>query len=186
MATPFSHVIAAGTLGVALRPERAPIRLWILGAICSVVPDVDAIGFWMGVPYEHPFGHRGMTHSLAFAALLGAFIVARFFAEAEWKPHRWRLFLYFFLATASHGVLDAMTNGGLGVAFFAPFDHTRYFFPLRPIEVSPISITGFLTWRGAEILASEVLWVWLPAFVIASVFHVARRRAARSRNDEGC
>ena len=29
------------------------------------------------------------------------------------------LVTYFFLATASHGVLDAMTNGGLGVAFFA-------------------------------------------------------------------
>jgi len=35
------------------------------------------------------------------------------------------LFAYLFLATASHGVLDAMTNGGLGVAFFSPFDNRR-------------------------------------------------------------
>ena len=39
--------------------------------------------------------------------------------------------LYLFLSTASHGVLDALTDGGLGVAFFSPFDQTRYFFPFR-------------------------------------------------------
>ena len=42
---------------------------------------------------------------------------------------------------ASHGVLDALTDGGPGVAFLAPFDDTRYFFPWRPIRVSPL-------WRG--------------------------------------
>ncbi|MBK8609138.1 MAG: hypothetical protein IPL84_04125 [Chitinophagaceae bacterium] len=35
----------------------------------------------------------------------------------------------FLLAAASHAILDAMTTGGLGVAF-SPFDNTRYFFPL--------------------------------------------------------
>jgi hypothetical protein len=34
-----------------------------------------------------------------------------------------------FLATAGHGLLDAMTNGGLGLAFFSPFDNHRYFLP---------------------------------------------------------
>src|SRR6267378_8050335 len=55
---------------------------------------------------------------------------------ARWcpTPGLWR---FFFLATASHGLLDAMTNGGLGVAFFAPFCDTRYFLPWQPIVVSP-------------------------------------------------
>jgi hypothetical protein len=48
---------------------------------------------------------------------------------------------FFFLATASHGLLDAMTDGGLGVAFFSPFDKHRYFFPWTPIRVSPIGLT---------------------------------------------
>jgi inner membrane protein len=39
------------------------------------------------------------------------------------------------VATASHGILDAFTNGGLGVAFFAPFDKTRYFFPVTPMKL---------------------------------------------------
>src|SRR6266540_4876570 len=35
-----------------------------------------------------------------------------------------------------HGFFDAMTNGGLGVAFFAPFDSRRYFLAFRPLEVA--------------------------------------------------
>jgi inner membrane protein len=48
------------------------------------------------------------------------------------------------------------------VALLSPFDLSRYFFPFRPIQVSPLSIQAFLSARGASILASELLWVWLP------------------------
>jgi hypothetical protein len=40
---------------------------------------------------------------------------------------RFALFAYLFFAAASHGVLDAITNGGLGVAFFSPFDKHSLF-----------------------------------------------------------
>jgi len=60
-----------------------------------------------------------------------------------------------FLTTASHGFLDAMTNGGLGIAFFSPFDPTRYFFPWKPILVSPIGLGRFLSQRGAAVLAAK-------------------------------
>jgi inner membrane protein len=60
------------------------------------------------------------------------------------------LALFLFVVTASHGVLDAMTNGGLGVAFFAPFTSARYFLPFRPVQVSPISLAAFFTHRGVD------------------------------------
>ena len=66
------------------------------------------------------------------------------------------MWLYFFLATASHGLLDAMTDGGLGVAFFSPFDNRRYFLPWTPIRVSPIGIEPFFTARGLEVLEERV------------------------------
>ena len=37
----------------------------------SVLPDVDFVAFMVGIPYPHPFGHRGMTHSLLFATIIG-------------------------------------------------------------------------------------------------------------------
>jgi inner membrane protein len=69
-----------------------------------------------------------------------------------------------------------MTNGGLGVAFFAPFSPARYFLPFRPVQVSPISTAAFFTHRGIEVLESEVLWIWLPFLALAMVMHLWRWR----------
>ena len=63
---------------------------------------------------------------------------------------------------ASHGLLDALTNGGQGIALLAPFDERRFFLPFRPIEVAPLRIGDFLGAWGARVLASEVVWVWVP------------------------
>jgi inner membrane protein len=85
------------------------------------------------------------------------------------------LWFYFFLATASHGLLDAMTDGGLGVAFFSPFATTRYFLPWRPILVSPIGVTRFFSPRGLAVLRGEIFWIWLPAAILAFCSYVFHR-----------
>jgi inner membrane protein len=74
--------------------------------------------------------------------------------------------IFFFLLSASHGILDAFTNGGLGIALLAPFNHARYFFPWNPIMVSPIGIHGFLSRWGWMVIKSELLWVWVPSFLV--------------------
>ena len=111
------------------------------------------------------WGHRGFTHSLAFAALLAAAVSL----SSGWlRPQirRFSLFVYLFLATASHGLLDAMTDGGLGVAFFSPFNNRRYFLPWRPIRVSPIGITRFFSTRGLAVLKTEMMWIWVPSIFV--------------------
>jgi inner membrane protein len=80
-----------------------------------------------------------------------------------------------FFATASHGVLDAFTNGALGIAFFWPWSVERYFFPLRLIEMSPIGLSQFLTPRALAVLQSELVWVWLPSVVLGAALLFARR-----------
>jgi inner membrane protein len=92
---------------------------------------------------------------------------------------RFSLWMYFFLATASHGLLDAMTDGGLGVAFFAPFDNRRFFLPWRPIRVSPIGVTRFFSARGLAVIQTELLWIWLPAGLLAVSVWIMRRRDYR-------
>ena len=62
--------------------------------------------------------------------------------------------------TASHGFFDAMTDGGLGIAFFAPFTNTRYFLPWRPIPVAPLSLEGLLNPRGLRMLRWESGLFW--------------------------
>jgi len=157
----FGHVAPALALVPLFRTPRPPARLWLAGVACAVAPDLDVLAFRF-VPYESMFGHRGITHSLPCAALLATLAV--FAALPRPDPAVWRVraWLYLVLAAASHGLFDACTNGGRGVAFFAPFSAARFFFPFRPIEVSPIGVARFFSERGAEVLRSELVWVWLP------------------------
>ena len=172
MASAFTHAAAALALGTAFRRPGPPARFWVLGAAFAALPDLDGIGFWLGVPYESEFGHRGFSHSLFFAALMASVGVLAFRSAAD----RWRVWIFLFLATASHGMLDAMTTGGGGVAFFAPFHNERYFFPWRPILVSPMSIRRFFTERGLRVLETELVWVWLPGAAFALVAVLLRKR----------
>jgi inner membrane protein len=176
MPTVFSHAIAGAALSAMFRLPAGPPRPWLAAALCAVLPDADVIGLSFGVPWGHVLGHRGITHSLAFAAVLAALVLVLAFRGSRWTGRRGTLWLLLFLATASHGLLDAMTNGGSGIAFFAPFDDTRYFFPWQPIRVSPISIERFLSERGLRVLQSEILWVWLPAAALVAGAALVRRR----------
>ena len=117
----------------------------------------------LGIPYGSMFGHRGITRSLPFA-LCWAFLVVwcEFKHVVRCSRAWWGLVAFFFVITASHGLLDALTNGGRGVAFFAPFSAQRYFFPWHGIEVSPISVKQFLTEWGGAVLRSEAKYIWLP------------------------
>ena len=162
MPTIISHPAAA--IGLRGFAPRLPRRVFAAGAIASILPDVDVIGFRYGVPYGSTFGHRGFTHSIAFAAITAALL-----SLTAPRGERWRALAFLFACTLSHGLLDACTNGGLGVAFFSPFDRRRWFFPWRPIQVSPI---GHL---DAGVLVSELRWVWLPFLSLAAVISIVRR-----------
>ena len=177
MASAFSHAVAALGIGACFYRPGTPKRVWVMVTFCSVLPDLDVIGFRFGIHYGDFWGHRGFTHSLLFAALLASTVTFMAFPRGLPSLRRVPLWNYLFLATASHGFLDAMTDGGLGVAFFSPFDTHRYFLPWTPIHVSPIGLGRFFTHRGLEVLQSELLWIWLPAaFLVIAAWAVRHRR----------
>jgi len=173
MPSVLSHPAVPLSLAAVFGAARVPPYLTAAACLASVAPDLDAIGFEAGIPYAHPLGHRGFTHSLCFALLLAA----------GFTPFARRLgassgmtFTVVFVSAASHGLLDAMTTGGLGVAFFSPFSNERHFLPWRVILVSPIGIAGFFSRWGLRVLASELLWIWAPAVLLAAIATAARRR----------
>jgi inner membrane protein len=180
MASAFAHAFVAIAIGKTYTGARMPWRFWVLSALCAVGPDVDVVGFAFGIRYGDMLGHRGLTHSLAFALVLAIAVVVFAFKEApRFTRGWWASVAYFFVVTASHGVLDALTDGGLGVAFFAPFSGARYFLPWRPVVVSPIGIAAFLSPWGLAVIKSEFVWLWLPAIVLMLCAWAYRRvRAA--------
>ena len=126
------------------------------------------------------FAHRGFFHSPFFNLVIASRLWGFFFGI--WKASRrngFGIFSISFLVGASHGLLDALTNGGSGVAFLAPFDSTRFFLPWTPIPVSPIRIRSFLSRWGWEVMKSEFLWIWVPFFSAALLARMARALSAK-------
>ncbi len=175
MPTIIGHAVVAGALGATFRARRALIAA---AAFCAVAPDVDVLAFRLGIPYDAPLGHRGFSHSLAFAALLAALMTTllRRLSRSAPLPALAPTFALLFLAAASHGLLDAMTDGGLGVAFFSPFDHGRYFLPWRPIAVSPLALANVFSERHLAVYRSEALWLGLPSAALWLAARTWRRR----------
>src|SRR4051812_33069337 len=173
----FSHAVAALAIGKVSGDEKRSLRFRVLTAVCAMLPDADVISFALGAERGSIFSHRGLTHSLAFALLLALMVVSLAFRERKAFTRRWWLLtLYFFIVTASHGLLDMLTNGGSGVALFAPFDVTIYRFPWTPIEVSPIGMR-FFSERGLEVFESEFVWVWVPAIALVAAVWLYRKMA---------
>jgi inner membrane protein len=163
MASVFGHSVLGATLGKLLLPDSRHRPYWLLAAACAFLPDADVLGFKLHVPYASLWGHRGLTHSLLAAGVVASALgLLHQVLRKPTAPPFSRLWLLLFLATASHGVLDAMTNGGLGVAFFSPFWLERYFFGFHPIQVSPIGVSRFAGAAALRVLQSEAIWVGLP------------------------
>ena len=182
MASVFSHAVVGSGLGAPGAPSgRMPVRYWVTLAIIAAVPDLDVAVYPLGLNAPFILGHRGITHSLPFAAVFAALVVRLVFRDVAWRPAWSRLWLVFFAAMASHGILDAMTDGGQGIAFFAPFSSARWHFPWRPIRVSPIGWTAFFSREGLRVLQNELVWLWLPSALVILIARFVRRRSDRNR-----
>ena len=151
----IGHVVL-GTVVARVHDGKFNWRSAVAFGAFSMLPDLDVIAFRFGIPYGAPFGHRGATHSIAFALLVGVF---------GWLLTRnWRSTLAVFAVVLSHPLLDMLTDGGLGVALFWPFTAERYFFPWTPLPVAPIA-KGMLSMRGLYVVVVESV-IFLPLLLI--------------------
>jgi inner membrane protein len=169
----IGHVLVGAAASKAYRTGQrtiwSPVAAGVLWSALSLLPDVDVIGFRLGVRYADPWGHRGATHSFAFAIAVAA--IVWLVARAARLP-AWRTALVAVAVVASHALLDTMTDGGLGCALLWPFSNERFFAPWRPIPVAPIG-PAFLSPRGLRIAVTEV--VLMAPFLIYALWPRRRR-----------
>ena len=166
----FTHVPAALGAAAVVAPGQTTRRYWVTAGLCGIIPDLDYVGAPFGNQSIALFfgGHRGFTHSLFFAALLGAAIAWSAFRDTRWDGQRIRLAMAFALAAATHGVLDTLTVQGPPVAFLSPFSSARYELPWQPINPSRVSAGRGFTGLPA-VLANEFVWAGLPWIVVGAV-----------------
>ncbi|WP_452602041.1 metal-dependent hydrolase [Pontimicrobium sp. MEBiC06410] len=160
MASLFGHGLVGFTLSKIV-DSRSNKLLLFLAIGSAILPDIDVLAFNFGIPYMHPFGHRGFTHSIIFAVLWGIIIMLLLR-----KQKKQIVFIVIFLSTISHGILDALTTGGRGVGFFIPFNDERFFFPLKIIKVSPIGISKFFSEWGMRVILSELKYIAIPCILV--------------------
>src|SRR6476620_5972640 len=106
MPTLPTHALVAATILTSV--ERSRCRWTLLGSAvtCAILPDIDVVGFSLGVRYGDLLGHRGLSHSLVFAAAKAMVAVA-----AGGYRKRATACALLFACSASHGLLDAASDG---------------------------------------------------------------------------
>ena len=172
MASAITHFIVGASVGLAGMPPRR----WSIPLTCglwAVAPDLDTYAmFAFDIPRGSLFSHRGIFHSPFFLAL-AAFALAYLARKGkDWLA----LGALWTCAAVTHPLLDMLTDGGSGVMLLFPLSTERFFFPWRPIRVSPLTIGRFFD-RAGPILRSELPFV-LAAVLAGSGIHLLRTRRA--------
>lgn len=178
MPTIITHPALPVALAFGAGRNIISTRLLLAGVTASVLPDLDVLAFRFGIPYAAAFGHRGFSHSVLFALIVAGIGAGM----ARWlNSTSTRTFFSLFFAAISHGILDAFTTGGLGIAFLWPWSDARFFAPVQVIKVSPFGVSRFLSPRGVTVLKSELLWVWLPSCIAMFGMMITRHLSTRQR-----
>jgi len=176
VASAITHFIVGGALALpALSAARIRRVLpgWaipVTSGLLAVAPDLDTLPMRLfDLPYGSWFGHRGIFHSLFFLIISTAVLAVVVARHARAAAH---LAAVWAGCAITHPLLDMLTDGGYGVMLLFPLSPARWFFPWRPIHVSPLSIIRFFSVAGG-ILKSELPFC-LAAIAIGVLGFVAR------------
>lgn len=133
---------------------RASAGTLLTFAALSSLPDFDVFGVACGLPDEGVCGHRGVSHSIAFAVTVG--IATALLARRIGWPFV-RTAVAATLAVASHAVLDIFGEGGRGIPLLWPLSDDRYMSPWRLLPDAP---------RGFKMLSRPGLFDLVSEFVV--------------------
>jgi inner membrane protein len=143
--------------------RRTSVGTLLFFAMLAELPDVDVVGVACGFHDLSLLGHRGISHSLATAVVLGlaSGLLAR---RLGWPALRTAVVAT--LAVASHGLLDAFCEGGRGIPFLWPLTQARFHAPIRLLPDAPRGLK-MLSRPGLLDLAVEfVIFFPLTAFAL--------------------
>lgn len=190
---PITHA-ASGAVAMLSMPGRPATRWAVpLAAIAAAAPDIDVA--LCHTPLEFLLLHRGITHSLAAAPLLG--LLLTLLARPLWKsatPGHWsfpKVWLFMISMVLLHIWLDVITT--YGTMIYLPFSHERV--RLNAVYIIDLLLTlpllwAVLRWRAKRgLMRLALAWVFAyPALCIGlNAWHTAQtqdRLAAEARTTQ--
>ncbi len=175
MATFVTHAVVPWLAGRRALPAEVRKRVAAVALLCATLPDLDLVSYAYDVRPPSAWAHRGLTHSLGFAALASLLLCLVLLGLSRrtrtWLPRAWALG---FAAGASHGLIDMFTRGEVGVAYFWPVSSHRYLLPFHPVPVVPMGADEMLGRWGVVVLLNEVLLLWVPVLLLMLALSLRR------------
>lgn len=123
--------------------RRLGRKAMVAGAALGLVPDLDVAVGWMAGPFANWVHHRGLTHSIFFAPMVGVLLYGILTARQKRRPpdrrmdanhiRSWTWLTVLVLAT--HPVIDLFTS--YGTQLLAPFSRHRFAIDAMPI-IDPV------------------------------------------------
>ncbi|MEZ5557490.1 MAG: metal-dependent hydrolase [Pseudomonadales bacterium] len=209
---PFSQAALGAVVGQAVGHRRLGYRAAAVGALAGALPDIDVLFSVGGDYFDQLVLHRGITHSLIFAPLVGPALAALIWraevrraspaasavrsgsapAAVGGRPRLYAWMAVVTLALLSHPLLDYLTP--YGTQLLLPFSNTRFAINAMPI-IDPVytlllAAGLLLAGRWLRTRATEVA---MATLIVSSAYlgygaylnSAAEREAARQLAAEG-
>jgi inner membrane protein len=138
----LTHSLVGAALGELILGKRIGKKAMLIGAIAGNAPDIDALMNFFVSDLDALLWHRGITHSVFVAAVVGPLLGWLFWFKSgkRFLPGWIALFT---LNLWTHEFLDTCTM--YGTALFMPFSDERYafnnIFVVDPIYTLPILVS---------------------------------------------
>ena len=152
---PFSQAALGAVVGQVVGHRKLGYRAALYGAVAGALPDVDVFFSLNGDFVDQLINHRGITHSLFFAPVVGpvlGWLVWRWQSRRGKDPGPLSTWMWVMsLALLSHPLLDLLTP--YGTQLMLPFSNARFAVNAMPI-IDPVY---------TSVLALGLFAAWLPA-----------------------
>lgn len=183
---PLSQAVLGASLSQSFAGDKSKLRsAGVIGVLAGMAPDLDVLIHSYQDPMLFLEFHRQFTHSLIFIPL-GALLCALLFYPV--LRSRWlkvelsfkQVYLFSFLAYATHGLLDACTS--YGTQLFWPFSDTRISWNtvsiIDPLFTLPVLILVLLCLKTRRVRYAQVAFVYAVIFLSLGVIQNHRATEA--------
>jgi membrane-bound metal-dependent hydrolase YbcI (DUF457 family) len=180
----MSSILGHGLMGISVASAVAAKsetknrrKLFVLAAILSLIPDTDVL-FYIAFGVLGMTPHRGITHTLSFAVLMGLALTALFRSYFDLTFQR--SFLLFFGVLFTHLVLDYLMGCGPAVPFFWPLTDQGYLFPYKvvPTAYYALSVAGL---ASVLLHPATLIGMLIETVIFLPLFLISQRRSTSSR-----
>ncbi len=188
---PLSQASLGASLSQSFAGDRSKQRsALVIGALAGMAPDLDVLIRSPDNPILFLEFHRQFTHSLIFIPF-GALICALAFypvMRSKWFRGRWptarlsfpQVYLFSFLAYATHGLLDACTSYGTQLLW--PFSSERFAWNtvsiIDPLFTLPVFILVLLGAYRKNARYARVAFAYAVVFLSLGIIQHHRAEAA--------